>query len=334
VMRRTLGSDYLFVPPSVSVWNTDVGAGAGLVNRLHDVAGAGDISTFRFAGSKTGAVGVSLLGIDPEVFPRVSGLYFIQGGEGAYRDLGAGRNMIVNSSFLTASGAKLGDTLELVAPGGPVAYRIVAVATDLLNVKVNTAFISQANLTADFGKSEDVFLQMNLASGADREAADAQIKAIAADYPQFQLISGRAYYESMKTQFEAAFSAMYALFALLAFPSFIAMLNTLAIGVIERTREIGMIRAVGATRGQIGSMVTIEALLLAAIGTLFGVVAGWYLGFTFISALKSLFPLGYAFPAMGIAVAVVFGLLFGVLAAILPARQAARLDIIRALRYE
>lgn len=138
----------------------------------------------------------------------------------------------------------------------------------------------------------------------------------------------------MKAQFEAAFSVMYALFGLLAFPSFIAMLNTLAIGVIERTREIGMIRAVGATRGQIGSMVTAEALLLAAIGTLFGVVAGWYLGFTFISAMGTVFPMGYAFPASGIIVAVVFGLLFGVLAAIIPARQASRLDIIQALHYE
>ena len=242
--------------------------------------------------------------------------------------------MIVNASFLTAVGAKVGDTVELLTPGGPVSYRIVAVATDLLNVKITTAFISQANMAADFGKTEDVFLQLNLAPGADRAAADPQIKAIAADFPQFSIISGTAYYESMKTQFEAAFSAMYALFGLLAIPSFIAMLNTLAIGVIERTREIGMIRAVGATRGQIGTMVTAEALLLAAIGTVFGIVAGWYLGYAFISAMTTVFPMGYAFPASGIIVAVVFGLLFGVLAAVIPARQASRLDIIQALHYE
>jgi putative ABC transport system permease protein len=334
MMRKSLGSDYLFVPPSISVWNTNLGAGPEFVERLRGVEGVGDISTFRFAGTKINDTGVSLLGIDPVTFPKVSGLYFIQGNESAYRELAKGRAMIVNASFLTAVGAKLGDTVDLLTPGGPVPYRIVAVATDLLNVKVTTAFISQADLAADFGKTEDVFLQLNLAPGADRTAVDTQIKSIAVDFPQFQLISGRAYYENMLMQFNAAFSAMYALFALLAFPSFIAMLNTLAIGVIERTREIGMIRAVGATRGQIGAMVTAEALLLAAIGTLFGVVAGWYLGYTFISAMTTVFPLGYAFPAAGIIVAVVFGLLFGVLAAVIPARQAARLDIIRALQYE
>ncbi len=334
MMRKSLGSDYLFIPPSISVWNTNVGAGPEFVERLRGVDGVGDISTFRFAGTKINDAGVSLLGIDPVAFPKVSGLYFIQGDESSYQDLADGRAMIVNTSFLTATGAKMGDTVDLLTPGGPVPYRIAAVASDLINVKITTAFISQANLQTDFGKTEDVFLQLNLAPGTDRGKVDPQIKAIAADYPQFSLISGREYYETMKAQFEAAFSVMYALFGLLAFPSFIAMLNTLAIGVIERTREIGMIRAVGATRGQIGSMVTAEALLLAAIGTLFGVVAGWYLGFTFISAMGTVFPMGYAFPASGIIVAVVFGLLFGVLAAIIPARQASRLDIIQALHYE
>jgi putative ABC transport system permease protein len=334
MIRKSLGSDYLFIPPSVSVWNTNVGAGPDFAERLRGVDGVGDISSFRFAGTKINDTGVSLLGIDPVMFPKVSGFYFIQGNESAYQELAGGRAMIVNPSFLTAIGAKVGDTMDLLTPGGPVPYRIVAVATDLLNIKITTAFISQADMAADFGKTEDVFLQLNLAPGADRTAVDAQIRAVAAGFPQFQLISGRAYYETIKMQFDAAFSAMYILFGLLAFPSFIAMLNTLAIGVIERTREIGMIRAVGATRGQIGAMVTAEALLLAAIGTLFGVVAGWYLGFTFISAMGAVFPLGYAFPAIGILVAVVFGLLFGVLAAIIPARQAARLNIIRALQYE
>jgi putative ABC transport system permease protein len=334
MMKKSLGSDYLFIPPSISVWSTNVGAGPEFVEELRGVKGVGDINTFRFAGAKVNGNGVSLLGIDPEVFPKVSGLYFIQGDESAYRALAEGHAMIVNASFLTATGAKVGDTVDLLAPKGPVPYRIAAVATDLLNVKVVTAFISQADMEADFGKTEDVFIQLNLAPGADRAAADREIKALAADFPQFQVISGTAYYETMRVQFEAAFSAMYVLFGLLAFPSFIAMLNTLAIGVIERTREIGMIRAVGATRGQVGSMVTAEALLLAAIGTAFGVVGGWYLGYTFINAMATVFPLGYAFPATGIVVAVVFGLLFGVLAAVIPARQASRLDIIRALQYE
>jgi putative ABC transport system permease protein len=124
------------------------------------------------------------------------------------------------------------------------------------------------------------------------------------------------------------------LFGLLAFPSLIAMLNTLTINVIERTREIGLIRAVGGTRRQIRAMVEAESLLLAAIGATFGIAGGLYLGYVLVTAIEVIFPMGYVFPISGIVAAIVIGLLFGVLAAIIPARQAARLEIIQALRYE
>jgi putative ABC transport system permease protein len=121
----------------------------------------------------------------------------------------------------------------------------------------------------------------------------------------------------------------------LAIPSLIAMLNTLAIGVIERRREIGMLRAVGATRRQVGAVVLAEALILAAIGVAFGLLSGLYLGFLATQALDSLgFPLEYVFPAGGVIAGIAVGLGFGALAAIIPARQAARLDVVQALRYE
>jgi putative ABC transport system permease protein len=335
VMHRSLGSDFLFVPPSVALWNSDVGAGPDFTERLGAVDGVGDISTLRFAGSMAnGQTTVSLMGIDPIEFPRVAGLHFQQGDESAYQALADGRALVANGAFMAAIGAQVGDTVELLTPNGLVDYRIVAIATDLLNVKITTGFISQANMAADFGTTEDVFIQLNLRSGADRTAAGAAIRRIAADYPQFEIVSGQAYFESMKGQMNAAFGAMYFMFAFLALPSLIAMLNTLSIAVIERTREIGMLRAVGATRKQIRRMVVAEALLLAAIGTAFGLLGGLYLGYTFVSALESIFPLGYAFPLTGILVATAFGLLFGALAAFIPARQAAKLEIIAALHYE
>jgi putative ABC transport system permease protein len=111
--------------------------------------------------------------------------------------------------------------------------------------------------------------------------------------------------------------------------------NTLAISVIERTREIGMLRAVGATRNQIRTIVVAEALILAAIGTAFGLLAGLYLGYMSVQAFAAQgFPMEYNFAPNGLILATAAGLLFGAFAAIIPARQAARLEIIQALRYE
>jgi putative ABC transport system permease protein len=157
---------------------------------------------------------------------------------------------------------------------------------------------------------------------------------LAAAYPQFKVISGADYYKSIMEMMDAAFYGIYVIFAILAFPSLIAMLNTLTISVIERTREIGMIRAVGGTRKQIRALILAEALLLAAIGTAFGLLGGLYLGYVFVTAIGVMFPMGYYFPFSGILAAIALGLLFGALAALIPARQAARMNVVEALRYE
>jgi putative ABC transport system permease protein len=96
-----------------------------------------------------------------------------------------------------------------------------------------------------------------------------------------------------------------------------------------------MLRAVGATRNQIRAIVLAEALILAAIGTAFGLLSGVYLGYMAINAFSALgFPMDYSFSANGVILAIAAGLLFGAFAAIIPARQAARLEIVQALRYE
>lgn len=334
MLKDSLGSDYLLVPPSIGVWSSNVGATPALAESLRGLAGVEAVSTFRYAASKTNGLAVSLIGIEPGDFERVSGLVFSEGNRSSYAELTEARTLIVNGSFLIATKTRVGDTVELLTPTGRVPYRIVAAATDLLNAKLTTAYLSQANLQADFGVTEDVFLQLDLRDSADQQAIGAKVRALAAAYPQFKAISGAEYYASLMGMLEAAFLGIYLLFALLALPSLIAMLNTLAINVIERTREIGMLRALGSTRSQIRALVLAEALLLAAIGTVFGILGGLYLGYALVTAIEVIFPMGYYFPMSGILAALVTGLLFGALAAIIPARQAAAMNVVEALRYE
>ena len=349
LLKKSLGSDYLFVPPAISVWQNNVGANASLVERLHQIDGVGPVSTFRYATtifdvkpviskgstSKKG-VTVSLLGIDPEAFPQVSGLRFDAGDPvTAYTELGGARTLIVNPILGAATGLKVGDLVPLLTPEGTQQYRVVGVAGDFMNAKTNTAYISHANMAADFHQTDDIFIQVNLTADANQAEVATAMKAIRQDFPQFMLVEGDVYYNQMSSLFRVAFAAIFILFVFLAVPSLIAMLNTLAISVIERTREIGMLRAVGATRQQVSRMVLAEALLMSAFGTTFGLLAGMYLGYLLVGAMDVIgFPLTYTFPVVGFIAALVIGLLFGALAAIIPSRQAARLEIVQALRYE
>ncbi len=337
VLTKSLGSDYLLVPPAVGVWSNDVGADTTLAERLRGVYGVGVVSTLRFASTTVNGEAVNLLGVDPGAFPQVSGLNFTQGNPAeAFAQLAQGRTLVLNGVAATQLKVNLGDAVKISSPEGEQTYRVVGVGSDFINTKIMTAYTSQQNLKRDFHKTEDVMLQINLARGADATQVEPRLRDIASKYPQFQFISGKAYIQESQRLFDAVFSIYYVILVVFALPSLIAMLNTLAIGVIERTREIGMLRAIGATRKQVRRTIMTEALLLAALGTAFGLLGGLYLGYVMVLGLgaSGIFPLTYSFPLAGILIALALGLIFGVIAALFPARQAAQLNIIRALRYE
>jgi len=337
VLAKSLGSDYLLVPPAVGVWSNDVGASSTLADRLRGVYGVGVVSTLRFASTTINTEAVNLLGVDPTAFPQVSGLNFIQGNpQTAFAQLAEGRTIILNGIAASQLKANLGDTVKISSPEGEQSYRVVGVGSDFINTKIMTAYTSQQNLKRDFLKTEDILFQINLAPGADAAQVEPRLKDIAAKYPQFKFISGKAYIQENQRLFNASFSVFYIVLFAFALPSLIAMLNTLAIGVIERTREIGMLRAIGATRKQVRRTIMTEALLLAALGTAFGLLGGLYLGYVMVLGMNAsgMYPLTYSFPLAGILIALALGLIFGVIAALFPARQAANMNIIRALRYE
>ncbi len=336
ILQRSLGSDYLVMPPSVGVWSSNVGARSDLADRLRNIPGVEDVSSLRYAATTVNGKTVSLLGIDPQVYPRVASLTFQKGDEAtSFGELASEHTLIVNGILTSQLGVTIGDSVKLSTPTGVKAYRVVGVAGDYLNAKIMTAYTSQKNLLKDFRKSEDVFIQLNLAQNANTVAVEEEMNQILGDYPQFKLVSGKSYFEENKALFDSIFVFYFVLLGVMVVPSLIALLNTLAIGVIERTREIGMLRAIGATRRQVGRVVIAESLLLAAIGTAFGLLAGLYLGYIIVLGLTAGgFPVDYVFPYAGLLAATAAGIIFGVVAALIPARQAARMEIIRALRYE
>jgi len=346
LFQKSLGSDYLLLPPSVAIWKGDIGAGQGLANKLRSISGVGAVSTLRYAQSYiqsatvkgAGETAIAVLGIDPVEYPKVASLEFQKGNQSdAFAALArAERNVIVNGVLAAQASVKVGDIIPLSTPEGQQEYRVVAIGGDVLSMKINTVYMAQAVMREDFRKSEDIFYQINLAPGANPATVEQWLNAIVDDYPQFRLVVGREYLAEFRQQYDAIYNGFYFLLAVLAFPSLIAILNTLAIGVIERTREIGMLRAIGATRRQVWRTIVAEALLLSALGTAFGILGGLYLSYVMVEGMSAsgIFKMAYSFPLTGVLAATAVGLVFGVIAALFPARQASQMEIIKALRYE
>lgn len=336
VLRKSLGSDLILMPTSVALWGTDIGASPQFAESIRSLPTVKSVSSLRFAPVTINGSTVSVLGIDPVDFQQVSGLEFNKGVEAAaYAALGDSGTAIINPLLASTINKKIGESITLPTPAGPRDYRIVGLASDYLNAKIATIYVSMQSIEQDFLKNEDILLQIGLKDPTNRAEAEAQIKALMVDYPQFRLMVGADYINENINLLKAATAGLFLMLVFLAFPSLLAMLNSMAVAVIERTREIGMLRAVGATRSQVRSAITHEGIILALIGSVMGIVAGIYLGYVGSMAMKALgYPMEYVFPWGTIAAALVTGLLFGVLSSGLPSRQAARMNVVEALRYE
>ena len=335
-LDKTLNADFMLMPPSMFIQNGSLGASPALAQEIRETPGVAALTTLRLSTSKANGLPVQVIGIDPATFPIVSGLQFTAGNETqAYADLAAGNAVVINGVFALKNNVQIGDTLPLATAEGTQDYRVVGIGTDVLNAKLDTGYISQANLQRDFHQTNDVLLLVRKLPEADALQVRVALEKITQRYPVFTLFAFAEWRDLLVNTLSGAMCFFYLLLAALTLPSLIALINTLAINVIERTREIGMIRAVGGTRSQVRRMILAESLLLSTAGTGFGILAGIWLGYSIVSGISLAgIVMPYNFPAAGVLAAIGVGLIFGVLASTIPARQAARLDIIAALHYE
>ena len=125
----------------------------------------------------------------------------------------------------------------------------------------------------------------------------------------------------------------YALLAMSVIISAFGIVNTLTLAIFERTRELGLLRAVGLTRWGVRGMIAAESVITAVFGALLGLVLGVFFAFVVIQALSGE-GIGFSLPVGQIVSLLIFAILVGVLAAILPARRAAKLDVLQAIAYE
>ena len=335
-LDKSLSSDYLLMPQSIILAQGNVAAGPRLAGEVQAVPGIGAVSTLRLAQAKSDGGDVQVLGIDPETYPGVADFDWNTGSsDAAIAQLASGRWLIANGIYATQHNLVVGQALVLNTPNGQRTYHLAGIGNDYLNAKLSTLYTSQANLERDFNVTADILVMANRTAGADATTTTALLQKVVADYPAFRLYESESWRaEQMKT-FNSTTVIFDALVAALALPSLLALVNTLAISVLARTREIGMLRAVGATRRQIRRMVMAESLLLSVIGTGFGAISGLWLGYALVAAMRGLgWEMPYSFPWAGLVTTVVVGITFGVLAALGPARSAAKLDVVAALHQE
>jgi putative ABC transport system permease protein len=335
-LDKSLGTDYLLMPPSLVLGSGNLGVNQGLIEKIKSTDGIEEATSLRLATSQVGDTTLQLIGIDPLVYPKIAGLEFSEGDSvEAFKTMEQGSAIIVNGIFAVTNNVKNGDVLTLKSPQGEQKYTVVGVGFDYLNAKIATGYVSQSDLAKDFNSESDLLLLVNRKPDATAEEVTPALQSVIKEFPTFSLIDSNEFKTEQMGMFKMAMSVFYIMVIMLAVPGLIAMANTMSINIIERTREIGMLRAVGATQTQVKRMVFAESVLLSALGTTMGILVGLFLSYLLVKAIGVIgFKNDFFFPTSGIVVSIVVGLVFGIIAAMVPARQAANTVIVEALQYE
>jgi putative ABC transport system permease protein len=177
-------------------------------------------------------------------------------------------------------------------------------------------------------------VDLTVAAGASVPDVRSRVEALLADSPEITVTDREGYIRRQTGQYDLIVTMVQILLALAVLIAVLGVVNTLALSVLERTRELGLVRAVGLTRGQTMWMVTVEAVIIAVFGALLGVASGSGLGAAVVRALHAGGITTLAFPWSRIGLYLLLGVAIGAVAAILPAFRAARTNVLKAISYE
>ncbi|MFI7413203.1 ABC transporter permease [Streptomyces sp. NPDC049627] len=182
----------------------------------------------------------------------------------------------------------------------------------------------------------DTLLAVSFKDGVSTDAGKAAVQKIAAQYGNPEVQTRDEYAQSSAGGIDMMLTLVYALLALAVLIALLGIANTLTLAIHERTRELGLLRAVGQTRSQLRAMVRWESVLVAAFGTAGGLTLGAFLGWVLVKASDGASDSAFAFamPPLQLTVVALVGLTAGALAGLRPARRAARLDVLRAIATE
>jgi putative ABC transport system permease protein len=276
-----------------------------------------------------------LLAFQPEQYEQVDTTDI----EGAPRDQVFERLergwVTVGEGHADEQGLEVGDRLELDGPSGSRSARVAGIVETVV-FGGQTVGMSLETLRTVYGVTADSELALKATSDEARPVLEREVERIVErDHPNLSVLSNEELKSDVEDQVNEQFGIFYAIVGVAVFVSLFGIVNTLSMSVIERTREIGVLRALGSTRWQVRRQIGDESLVIGLIGALLGIAVGAVLGWALLEGLSSGIPgVEYRPPLTTMAWVAAAGIVLGLIASILPARRAARLDVIRALSYE
>jgi putative ABC transport system permease protein len=274
----------------------------------------------------------TLNGVEARLLRRAYRPRWLQGGNDALLDRVRGDAALVEEQFAKTHHVRVGERFRILTPSGGRAtltavgeYRDPQILQGIIVDRPTYQRVSALN--------DPLAFFVTTTPGADRAQVQAQIAAALHRFPTAEVRSNQQYRDLINQQVDQIVYLLYALLAMSLVISLFGIANSLFLAVHERTREFGLLRAVGATQRQVRRIVRYESVITAVIGALLGTGVGIVFAALATAALSDL-GLGFALPVGQLGLFLVLAVVVGVIGAAVPARRAAHTDVLDAMRQE
>ena len=289
-----------------------------------------DISEIRGSDVLVGDISTGVIGFDTSTINRDLTFSMTAGSAASMATIDT---TLVDSTEAASQNLHVGSVVTMTFPNGDkVRMRVGGVYTP--DALISGYLVSLTTLNPHVLEVRDADVVLNPAPGVSLATADASLLHDLGPYPQLSGLTKDQYKDLISAGLNAFLNLIYVLLGLAIIIAVVGIVNTLALSVLERTRELGLLRAMGMTRGQTREMVAWESVIIALLGAVLGLAVGSGLGIALVSSLHNDGISQTAVPGNNLILYAVAAALFGVVAAIFPAIRASRIDVLRAVTTE
>jgi putative ABC transport system permease protein len=319
---KTFTSDFLIDTGSFAALSPDL---AKRLARLPEVQAASGV---RSNMAEVDGATSDRVAVDPASYGRIADLGITKG---RLEDLDSD-GIAVLDTVATAKGWSVGEDIGVrFADTGERRLTVAAIFSHTQN-PASSYLIGMSAYDANFTDRLDGSVLVKRAEGVSPGAARAALERVTADYPTARLQDRAEYKQARSAEIDRDLGLLYVLLALAVLIALLGIANTLTLSVFERTRELGLLRAIGMARRQVRAMVRWESVIIALFGTCMGLVIGLFFSWAMVKAAPDQAAL--TVPVGQLAAGTLVAALAGVIAAVFPARRAARLDVLAAISAE
>lgn len=313
-------------------WSLIPGSTADAVGRVEGVSGT---SSIRLAPGKVAGAGSTdgITGIDPATFSQLFHLEWKKGSDSTARAL-TDTGALASESWASSHDKHVGDRIVVRTQSGREVPLTITGTYKNNAHSLGDLTVTNPVMERDFAQRQAQYILVGTKPGADVGQVKAQVERVLdARYPTAEIVTKDGFKDTQTKWVNGILSFFYVLLSLAVIVSLLGIVNTLVLAIYERTREIGMIRALGGSRRQVKRIVRYESVITALIGATLGTVLGIFFA---IVASRPLASEGFSlsFPVGTLLLLLVLAAVAGMVAAIGPARRAARLDVLKAVAYE